>query len=134
MGKFRTPRFRYVLTAHSTAELSAGLTCTCLPMIPALFSQRRTSRGNRALEKDSRSRHPQTRKQPTDLGDKDPFNKDWIELSEGYLQNPGALEGGEPHGIQISGLEDLEAKRDDFTERPAITKTVVIEQSHNVQN
>ena len=94
---------------------------------------------------DSRSRHLRNliRKQPTDLGDKDPFNRDYVELSEGYLQNPGVvalpaavatdIEGGKPRSIQTSGPEDLEAKRDDLTERPAILKTVVVEQSHNVR-
>ena len=126
---------------HSAAELSAGLICTCLPTIPALFSRRPTSRSDRTLKMDSRSRH--LRKQPTDLSDKDPFNRDYVELNEGNFQNEGVvtlpaavatdIEGGKPRGIQASGPEDLEAKGDELTQRPAIMKTVVVEQSHNVR-
>lgn len=130
---------------HRAAELAAGVICTCLPTIPALFSRRWTSRSERTLEIDSRSRHLRslTRRQTTDLGDKDPFIIDSVELNQGCFQNGGVvalpaavvtdIEGGNPRGIRTSGPKELEAKRDELTQRPAIIKTVVIEQSHNVR-
>ena len=76
----------------------------------------------------SRSRHLRnlTRKQLTELSDNGPFNRDYIELSKGYLQNRGVvtlpaavatdIEGGKPRGNQASGPEDLEAKGDELTQ------------------
>ena len=73
----------------------------------------------------SRSRHLRrlTSKELTDLSDKGPFNRDYVELSEGYLQNGGVvtlaaaiatdIEGGKSRGNQARGPEDLEAKRRD---------------------
>lgn len=74
-----------------------------------------------------------TRKQPTTSSDQDPFNVEYLELSEGYSRDGGAkalaaavvtdIEGGRPGGIQDIGPAGLEVKEDELIQRPAIMKT-----------
>ena len=131
-----------MLTVSSTAELSAGLICTCLPTIPAIVRRPRNSRSGRTPEKNSQSRRTFTRKQPTNSSDQDPFNREYFELSEGYSQKavfeglPAAvatdIEGGKSHGIQDTGPLGSESIEDEILPRQAIVKTVVVEQSRKM--
>ena len=142
---FNAPDFVDILIVNSTAELSSGLICTCLPTIPALFQRRRRSRSDKTLEENSHSRHLRvlTRKQPTNLSDQEPFNGEYLELSEGRSQNEGFealpaavatdIEGGNPSSVQATNPLSLGAREDDLISGPAIMKTVVVEQSHNVR-
>lgn len=124
---------------HSAAELASGTICTCLPTIPALLSQRRTSRGDETMQRDPHSRHLRslTRKQPTSSSDQDPFDGMYLELSEGCSQDGAAeelpaavvtdIEGGKPRGIQTSESVNSEGREDGLMQGLAIMKTVVVE-------
>ena len=144
-GEFEALYMVDVLTLYSTAELSAGVICICLPTVPAILSRRRTGRSDRNLEMDSRSRHLQTltRRLPTSLSDQDPFNREYLGLCRGYVDDGGVgassttvaadIEGARPGGMHANGPRDLEAKEDELIQKPAIMKTVVIEQSNDVR-
>ena len=144
-GELEKPYMVDVLTLCSTAELSAGVICTCLPTVPAILSRRRTSRSDRNPEMDSRSRHLRTltRRLPTSLSDQDTFNREYLELCEGHVHDGGVeatsttvaadIERGKLGGMHANGPMDLGAKEDELTQRPAIMKTVVIEQSSDVR-
>ena len=133
-----------LLTAHSAAEVSAGLICTCLPTIPAIVSRRRTSGNDRTPEIDPRALHLRTltRKQPTGLSDQNPLDGVYLELGEGNSQDGGNqvfpaavatdIEGGKPRGTQADIPGNLKAKEDEFTRGPGIMKTVVVELFHDV--
>ena len=94
---------------------------------------------------DPHSRHLRTltRKQPTISSDQHPFNRESLELSKGYSFNGGVearegivatdIEGGKPRRIQVNGPMDLKANEDGLIQKPAIMKTVSVEQSHEVR-
>ena len=73
------------------------------------------------------------RKRPTNLIDQDPFNREYLELGEGYSQDAGVtallaavashIEGGRPCSIQDLDPVDLEARRNESVPKPAIMKT-----------
>lgn len=130
------------LIAHSGAELSAGLVCVCLPTIPILLPCRsRRSPSSKTLERHSRPCHLRTfaRKQPSNISDEESLNRVYSDFGRGFSQGGAieplpttivtAIEGGSARGIRDIGPLDLEVKDDEFVQRPAIMKTVVVEQS-----
>ena len=145
--KFEVSYSIKLLTVHSAAEISAGLICTCLPTTPGLLNRRRTSRRIRnILEMDSNSRHLRTltRNQPPGSSGQHPLNREYLELSEGLNSLDGSvgareavvatdIEGGKPRRIQDNDPVDLKAIEDGLTQKPAIMKTVVVEQSNDAR-
>ena len=94
---------------------------------------------------DPHSRHLRTltRKQPTISSDQHPFTREYLELSEGYFLDGGVeareavvatdIEGGKPRRVRVNGRIDLKANEDGLIQKPAIMKTVVVEQSNEAR-
>ena len=145
--KFEVPYSIKILTVHSAAEIYAGLICTCLPTTPVLLDRCRTSRRTKnTLGMDPHSRHLRTlaRNQPPASSDQHPLNREYLELSEGLNSLDGSveareavvatdIEGGIPRRNQINGPVDLKAIEDGLIQKPAIMKTVVVEQSNDAR-
>ena len=127
--------------ANSAAELTAGVICMCLPTIPVLFSRRRSSRRARNVGGSPRSHHLPgfTRKKPTNLSDQDPFDEESFQLGVRYGQvgdieaPPPAvvtnIEGGNSAPTRDLAPVDVETLEKEVVQKPAIMRTIVIEQS-----
>lgn len=126
----------------STAEVSTGIICVCLPTLAALARPNR--RGPTASimngQSNSRGQSYYRRKQLGDSDDQTLVSGNYLELGERNHDNPGVqvpqrtvvtgIEGGthssefhQDHGIAMAGYEA------DLVQGPAILKTVRIEQS-----
>lgn len=123
----------HVLTGFSTAELSAGVICTCLPLLPAL---RLTRQNDKSPGTDSRSRYLRTltRQRTMNTTDQDPLAREYLELRE----DPYSVEALPPavvtdievgHGTQSMDSVGREAEA---MGKPATLKTIVIKQTHGV--
>ena len=134
------------LTQISAAELSTGFICVCLPTIPVLLQRRKNGQGDQSLEKNSRSRYLRTltHKRPKTLSEQDlSVNGNYLELGEssshdGGIRTPPTavttdIEGGKPCDIHDFAPMDLELEEEELGQRPAIMKTVVVEQSHKAR-
>lgn len=73
------------------------------------------------------------------MSDQDPFSRESLELSEGNFCSAAEtlpasvvtdIEGGVPGEVQARGSFDPESKGNGFITRPAILRTVKVEQSH----
>ena len=124
-----------------TAELSAGLICICLPTLPALLRLGRGSKKAKVPGTNSYSRHKRTftRKQNLSLSDQEPFSRVSLELNEGASYNATEtlpttmvtdIEGGVPEAVHARESFNPASNKDGFVPRPAILKTVKVEQVH----
>ena len=80
-----------------------------------------------------------TRKQNASLSDQDPFSRFSVELIEGIPDGAAEtlptsvvtdIEGGVPEAVQAREYVQLASKEDNFILRPAILRTVKVEQSY----
>ena len=139
--KLELPYLISILIANSAGELSAGLVCICLPTIPILLCRRpQRSLSSNTSDCDPHTRHLRffTPKQPKNIISESRVVRKYSKFGElclesGDLAAPPAavitaIEGGNPGGIRGVGPVDVEAKGDEFIQRPAIMKTVVVEQ------
>lgn len=121
----------------STAELTAGVLCICLPLVPAI----RRKRQNKSPGTVSRSRylHNLSRQQTANKSDEDPLAREYMELREtrnGVEAQPQAvltdIEGGNFDSIHDTQFVDPEDRDDGEVGKPKILKTVVIKQTRGV--
>ena len=80
-----------------------------------------------------------TQKQNASLSDQDPFSRFSVELSEGNSDSAAEtlptfvvtdIEGGAPEDVQAREYVQSASKDDGFILRPAILRTVKVEQSY----
>lgn len=121
----------------STAEITAGVLCFCLPLVPAICRNRQ----NKSPGAFSRSRylHRLSRQQTANKSDEDPFAREYMELREnrnGTEAPPPAVHtdiaGGNFDTIHDTESAGPEGRDDGDLGKPTILKTVVIKQTHSV--
>ncbi|MCJ1254201.1 hypothetical protein MMC24_002015 [Lignoscripta atroalba] len=125
-----------ILLWGSTAEVTTGVICACLPMLPALFQRRpRKPSANMAISSSNRcGAQPFPRMYCSGSGDNDLLSRDYLELGEDSFHAVGGaaanaitteIKGGAGPRIEVSAPADEDQLRGQ--EGRGIMKTVRIE-------
>lgn len=121
----------------STAEVSTGVICICLPPLSVLLHPRQRGPTASILNGSSNSRRTQhsRRKQSSSHDGSDLYHEEYLQMREGVMT--GIKGGAHPskmqddgHGFQGTTVTDSTEGVDESAQGPNIMKTVRIEHSY----